>query len=231
MTYRLRQRPPTSGRRLPDPLPEGLQRYRDNAEASVAVPFKGITTDGSPVPGLFPIKSTGVSTQPLVDAARALLDALGPEQAAHARFPLDTDVWRRWSNIHPYIMRHGVLPRRPDRHPARAGAGSGGGEPEPGRLQAGARRHAAEPGHREITGRPDEYGEWLYWLSVMGTPSADEPWGWQIDGHHLIVNCLVLGDQVVLTPMFMGSEPVDRRPPGSTPAPACSRPRSSRAWR
>jgi hypothetical protein len=42
----------------------------------------------------------------------------------------------------------------------------------------------------------------------MGQPSPDEPWGWQLDGHHLIVNCLVLGDQVVMTPMFMGSEPV-----------------------
>jgi hypothetical protein len=61
----------------------------------------------------------------------------------------------------------------------------------------------------DITGRHEEYGEWLYWLSVFGTPSPTEPWGWQIDGHHLIVNCLVLGDQLVLTPMFMGSEPVD----------------------
>jgi hypothetical protein len=60
----------------------------------------------------------------------------------------------------------------------------------------------------EITGRPEEYGEWLYWLSMMGTPSADQPWGWQIDGHHLILNCFVLGDQLVMTPMFMGSEPV-----------------------
>jgi hypothetical protein len=42
----------------------------------------------------------------------------------------------------------------------------------------------------------------------MGIPSFDGPWGWQIDGHHLIVNCFVLGDQVVMTPMFMGSEPI-----------------------
>ena len=61
---------------------------------------------------------------------------------------------------------------------------------------------------RTLTGSDAEYGEWLYWLSMMGTPSPDEPWGWQIDGHHLIVNCLVLGDQIVMTPMFMGSEPV-----------------------
>ena len=60
----------------------------------------------------------------------------------------------------------------------------------------------------EITGKPEEYGEWLYWVSVFGTPSPDEPWGWQIDGHHLNLNCFVLGDQLVLTPTFMGSEPV-----------------------
>jgi hypothetical protein len=49
----------------------------------------------------------------------------------------------------------------------------------------------------EITGKPEEYGEWFYWVSVFGTPSASEPWGWQIDGHHLNVNCFVLGDQLV----------------------------------
>jgi hypothetical protein len=60
---------------------------------------------------------------------------------------------------------------------------------------------------REITGRDIEFGEWPYWVSIFGTPSESEPWGWQIDGHHLILNCFVLGDQVVLAPVFMGSEP------------------------
>ena len=60
----------------------------------------------------------------------------------------------------------------------------------------------------ELTGKLDEYGDDLYWFTVMGTPSANAPWGWQIDGHHAVVNCFVLGDQVVMTPMFLGSEPV-----------------------
>jgi hypothetical protein len=42
----------------------------------------------------------------------------------------------------------------------------------------------------------------------MGDPSTAEPWGWQIDGHHLIINYFVLGDQVVMSPVFIGSEPV-----------------------
>ena len=54
----------------------------------------------------------------------------------------------------------------------------------------------------------DQYNELLYWITIMGEPSATEPWGWQIDGHHLIINYFVLGDQVVMTPLFVGSEPV-----------------------
>ena len=54
----------------------------------------------------------------------------------------------------------------------------------------------------------EEYGEWLYWITIMGDPSTKEPWGWQVDGHHLIINYFVLGDQVVMSPVFIGSEPV-----------------------
>ena len=61
---------------------------------------------------------------------------------------------------------------------------------------------------REITGADDEYGEWLYWMSLFGEPSAAEPWGWQIDGHHLIINAFLLDGQLVATPAFMGTEPV-----------------------
>ena len=56
----------------------------------------------------------------------------------------------------------------------------------------------------EITGKPEEYSEWFYWISIFGHPSPDEPWGWQIDGHHLNVNCFVLGDQMVMTPGLHG---------------------------
>ncbi len=42
----------------------------------------------------------------------------------------------------------------------------------------------------------------------MGKPSATEPRGFQLDGHHGIINYFVLGDQVVMTPFLVGSEPV-----------------------
>ena len=48
----------------------------------------------------------------------------------------------------------------------------------------------------------------FYFFTIMGTPSKTEPWGWQLDGHHLVINYFILGDQVVMTPVFMGAEPV-----------------------
>jgi hypothetical protein len=204
----VRQRPPVSGRELAEPLPDGLKKYRDNGEAAVAEPFKGITADGTVAPGLYPIEHTGVSTASIREAALAFLAALTPSQRARALFPVETDAWRRWSNIHPFLMRHGVSLDE-----------LGGGQRERALSLLMATLSGAGFGTArdvmklnqviaEITGRLQEYGEWLYWLAVMGTPSDGEPWGWQIDGHHLIVNCLVLGDQAVMTPMFMGSEPV-----------------------
>src|SRR4029077_16397166 len=60
----------------------------------------------------------------------------------------------------------------------------------------------------ELSGDHVFLGEWPYFITIMGRPSATEPWGWQFQGHPAIINYFVLGDQVVMTPLFIGSEPV-----------------------
>jgi hypothetical protein len=115
----------------------------------------------------------------------------------------------KWFNIHPYIMRHGVVLEgltTAQREAALAILRAS--------LSAAGYQTARDLMHLnhtigEMTGSWEEYGEWLYWMSIFGFPAADQPWGWQIDGHHLNVNCFVLGDQLVMTPTFMGSEPVE----------------------
>ena len=59
----------------------------------------------------------------------------------------------------------------------------------------------------DLVGGPAVLGEWSYIFCLFGTPSASEPWGWQFFGHHLVLNCFVLGGQMVLTPAFWGAEP------------------------
>ena len=70
-------------------------------------PFKGVTANGTVTPGLFPIRSTGVSTAPVRTAAVAFLASLSPEQRAKTAFPVDDLEWRKWNNIHRYT-RQGV---------------------------------------------------------------------------------------------------------------------------
>jgi hypothetical protein len=204
----VRQRTPVSARALAPDIGERFGRMREIGEQRVAEPFKGITTDGVIVPGLFPIQRTGISTEPIRRAALEFLEALTPEERHLASFELGSDAWRRWWNIHPFLMRHGVQLDHLTEQQREAGL----------RLLAstlsasgfGTARNVMRLNHTigEITGSWTEFGEWVYFISIFGTPSKTEPWGWQIDGHHLIVNCFVLGDQVSVTPMFMGSEPV-----------------------
>ena len=205
--FDLRERPPTPAIR-PFELPARMQPMLDRAHSSLAEPFRGVAIGGELAPGLFAEANTGVSLAPVVEAARSLLAALTPAQRQAASFAIDDEAWRKWSNIHPWLMRHGVCladlghdQRRAALALMREGMSAAGYQSARDVMKLN--EHALE-----ITGKPEEYGEWLYWVSLFGTPSPDQPWGWQIDGHHLNVNCFVLGDQLVVTPNFMGSEPV-----------------------
>jgi len=186
----------------------GSPNYLEKSLAAAAAPFKGITANGQVIPGLFGIQKTGVSTQALCEAANAFLGSLTTEQGDKTLFPVDTDQWRKWSNIHPTLMRHGTpLFEMNDHQRDCAFALMRESLSQSGFEEALNVMHLNET-VLEMTGRLSEYGEDLYWLSIMGKPSSTEPWGWQWDGHHLIINYFVIGDQVVVTPSFLGAEPV-----------------------
>jgi hypothetical protein len=204
--FGLRQRSPMPATRPFDLLPR-LRSMLEQANAGLAQPFHGIGSDGI-VSGLFPLARTGISTGPMVEAARSLLAKLTPQQRQAASFAIDDAAWRKWSNIHPWLMRHGVCLADLGHDQREAALGL-----MRETLSASGYQSARDIMHLnahalEITGKSEEYGEWLYWVSMFGRPSPSDPWGWQIDGHHLNINCFVLGDQLVMTPTFMGSEPV-----------------------
>jgi hypothetical protein len=120
---------------------------------------------------------------------------------------VDDEEWLKWNNVHRYA-RQGVNFREmsePQRERAfglmRAALSAKGFEESRNVMRLNG--YLAE-----LLNNSTEYGDDLYHLTVMGAPSDTAPWGWQLDGHHLIVNYFVLGDQVVMTPSFMGSEPV-----------------------
>ena len=53
------------------------------------------------------------------------------------------------------------------------------------------------------------WGSDNYWIAFYGTPSTTEPWGWQLDGHHLAINSTIVGESVSISPTFIGIEPAE----------------------
>ena len=200
------------------PAPSGETRFqrftRQSREAEakgLADPFRGVTAKGTVEPGLFPVRSTGVSTGPVREAARAFLAALTPDQRSKTVFPVDDPEWRKWMNQHFYVRQGVSFQEMSETQRAAAFGLMRAGLSAKGLNLA---RDIMRLNHTlgELNNNNfEEYGEWLYWITVMGEPSADRPWGWQVDGHHLIINYFVLGDQVVMSPVFVGSEPVTAR--------------------
>ncbi len=176
-------------------------------EASLDQPFRGIVADGKIEPGLFKIQSTGVSTEPVIEAAKSFLLGLTDEQKQRTTFPVDDLEWRKWDNRHFY-KRQGVGFNEMDEKQRDLAFGLLRASLSAKGLKKSQDIMKLNGTLAELANNFDEYGEWLYWITIMGEPSATEPWGWQIDGHHLIINYFVLGDQVVMSPVFVGSEPV-----------------------
>jgi len=187
------------------------ERFRQMSEKfeqnGLAAPFRGITTNGNVIPGLFEISPCGVSTEPVRNAAEKFISSLTGVQLARTMFPVDDLQWRKWMNQHFYV-RQGISFDEMDdaqREAAfalmRASLSAKGFELTRNVMRLNETLAELADDHVFL-------GEWLYFITIMGKPSATEPWGWQLSGHHAIINYFVLGDQVVMTPLFLGSEPV-----------------------
>ncbi|MFJ4917822.1 DUF3500 domain-containing protein [Streptomyces sp. NPDC088726] len=202
---RKRGNPPT---RKPETwTPDLLEKIAWRVKAAKE-PFRGVATSDGPEPGLFPLRDTGADVSTVYLAAEDYLAGLTAAELAEGRFPMDDVSWRHWNNGARYFLRHGLLLEDFD---------------DAGRERALAviRASLSADGYRqmvdlmrlnltigEMSGNTDGLNEWLYWFSLYGEPENGGPWGWQLDGHHVNINCVFVGDQMVLTPTFLGAEPV-----------------------
>ena len=187
------------------------ERFRKMSEdfekEGLAAPFKGITTNGDVLPGLFEIKPTGVSTEPVRNAAAAFIKTLSATQLARTIYPIDDIEWRKWMNQHFYA-RQGICFADMTEQQRQAAFGLIRASLSARGFDLTRNIMRLNETLAELSGDHDFLGEWLYYMQIYGKPSATEPWGWKLEGHHAIINYFVLGDQVVMTPLFIGSEPV-----------------------
>ena len=196
-----------SARTRIEEAPSPILAIVDERAAELDRPLLGVTTDGVVRSGLRSLGGRKVDTRPIADAVSTFLQALTVDQRTQATFPVDAMEWRMWINVHMNHFRHGVMLEdlaQPVRDLAL----------EIVRVTMSVRGfHHARSIMRlnqllaELTGDFDAFGEWPYFVSVFGSPESGDPWGWQIDGHHLCVNTVVLDGRIVMTPTFMGAEP------------------------
>ena len=142
----------------------------------------------------------------LTEAARAFLDALEPGQRAKAVLAVDDDTERRRWQYWPAPRKGFPL-----------GAMSGPQQHLARRLLATALSAQAfvkatsivslEPILDEVEGGSGFRDPGLYFVTLFGEPSRDEPWSWRFEGHHVCVNQTVNADAVTSTPLFLGSNP------------------------
>jgi hypothetical protein len=184
-----------------------VQMSRSAEAKGLKEPFRGVATKDGIEKGLFTVKSTGVSTEATRKAAEAFLAVLSPEQRAKSTFAVDDDEWRKWMNQHFYVRQGVSFKEMNDAQRQKAFALVGAGLSAKG-LRLTQNIMKLNETLAELSNDHEFLGEWLYHMTIMGTPSAKEPWGWQLDGHHAIINYFVMGDQVVMSPVFFGSEPV-----------------------
>ena len=195
-----------TGLATPSPMLKVEQSDTEAERKALREPFHGVTTDGNLIPELYSINATGISTTEIKKAVEDFLNSLSDEQREICTFPIDNKEWRRWSNIDFY---------------KRKGIGLADLTEEQKELAFRILKESLSPkgfqktqdimkmeGYlAQLVNEFEMLGSDLYWFSFMGIPSDTEPWGWQIDGHHLVINYFILGDQIVMTPTFMGSEP------------------------
>ena len=120
-------------------------------------------------------------------AAKAFLASLPAADRKKTLYPVDDLEWRKWDNRHRYV-RQGkgfntmtVGQRELAFNLLKASLSANG-------LKQTRDIMKLNGTLAELTQRFEEYGQWLYWITVMGEPSATQPWGWQLDGHHVVIN-------------------------------------------
>ena len=153
-------------------------------------------------------------------AANALLNTLDAKQRAKLTLPLNRTTRTVWSNLPTGVtMQVGATERN----------GLKLGDMTPAQQQAALALVAAvlsRAGYQKVLNivnadqrleettaptRPassrTRFGRAEFYLAILGTPSATDPWMVQFGGHHLAINVTVVGRESVLTPTHTGAQP------------------------
>ena len=143
----------------------------------------------------------------MLQAAQKIFQVANAEERRAMSYSLCADEWRQWMNPEIYLFKNGVRLEEISKELVLA-------------IFALLKASLSASGYKKaidcikvnaflgdlVDGR-GVLNNGSYNFAVFGTPSATAPWGWYFYGHHLCLNCLVVGTQQVISPVFMGAEP------------------------
>jgi len=185
------------------------KRFADMEARALKEVYQGIFNENGKIHDLFPIYSTGVSTEPIVTAAELFLNSLTAYQHIRTTFEIEDEEWRKWCNVdHGVYDRQGLSLKEMTEPQKNAAFSLMQSSLSARGLQLSKDIMKTDHTLKELNNGSADYDEELYFFTIMGEPSETSPWGWQLDGHHLVINYFILGDQVVMSPVFMGGEPI-----------------------
>ena len=167
------------------------------------------------------------SARAMSDAGAKFVEALTPEQKAKATFPLQSDQLTYWNFIPTETFpRQGLLmsemteaQRTAAHNLMKAGLSQRGYmtassimalEEALGAIEQAARAARGQAGGEGRGGAALVRDPLKYFVSIFGTPSRTQAWGWRVEGHHVSLHFVVVNGRLVAsTPTMFGSNPAD----------------------
>lgn len=188
--------------------------------------FVGITEDGTVRPGLHPLEPARPGEEApvaaMVQAAEHLLDVVDEGERSRLVHAVDAVEWQTWANPEFLQFDTGLRleQQRPEVVAAALALVEASLSPEGHDLVRRMMRTNGFLG--DVVDLSSILGELSYNVALYGEPDPVAPWGWQLFGHHVAVNCLVVAGRMALGPVFLGAEPdvIDEGPharPGEDP--------------
>jgi Protein of unknown function (DUF3500) len=148
-------------------------------------------------------------TAKVVSAANAFLSTLDQKQRQRVMFAYDDEAQRvRWSNLPVTIVKRAGLSMgelsAAQRTAAMALVSSALSKRGFEKVQQIVE---ADETLKRNEGNNRMFGQDLYYISILGTPSPKDPWMLQFGGHHLAINITIAGERGILTPSLTGAQP------------------------
>ena len=164
-------------------------------------------SDASFVVGTYSPETPDHSPEAMAAAANAFLDSLSHELRGKAMHAIDSPERKLWTNL-----------------PAKKNAGGVHMEDlsqEQVKLACDLMANLfSKKGYRKVVdimladdqllrGRQPRagFGTENFAIVIFGKPSPNDPWAFQIDGHHVGVNLAINGESMTMSPSFIGTQP------------------------